>query len=180
MKRIIYFLFAASLVVSCSSDDDPLPVLQSINAGGPAFEFDGKQWEADQYVIDGKSYINEIDIESTDNDTLFHTESFNNPDFIYEIPVTGTGPYTIELHFAEIFHGVMNSNGAGARVFNVDIENAQGKLTNYDIFVRAGGSAKAVKESFPGIMVEDGSLTLQFTAVEGDAKVSGIEIRGNM
>ena len=93
--------------------------------------------------------------------------------------MAGTGPYLVELHFAEIFHGIMNGNGVGTRVFNVDIEDGQGTLTNYDILAKAGGPAIAIKERFAGIMAADSSLTLIFTAVTGNAKVSGIEISGN-
>ena len=164
----------------CGSDDVAPQFRISINSGGPAFIFQGKDWVEDQYSSSDRTYLNEISIESTENDTLFHSESFNSSDFTYEIPLTGTGPYLVELHFAEIFHGIMDGNGAGARVFNVDIEDGQGVLSNYDIFANAGGPAIAIKENFPGIMIEDGSLTLIFTAVTGDAKVSGIEVSGNL
>jgi len=53
-------------------------------------------------------------------------------------------------------------------------------LSNYDIYAKAGGAAIAIKESFSGIMVADSSLTLIFTAVTGDAKISGIEVSGNL
>lgn len=179
MKRIVYLFFAASILFACSSDDDGPQFRLAINSGGPSLMFQGIEWVEDQYVTGNKTFINEVDIESTDNDTLFHTESFNGS-FTYEIPLAGTGPYTVELHFAEIFHGIMNSNGEGARVFNVDIEEGQGTLTSYDIFAKAGGPAIAIKEQFPGIMIEDGSLTVVFSAIQGDAKISGIEISGNM
>ena len=147
MKRIAYTLFLG-LIFACSSDDGPLPVILSINAGGPAFEFQGKQWEADQYIVDGKTYLNEINIESTQNDTLFHSESYNSPDFTYEIPLTGNGPFTVDLHFAEIFHGIMNSEGEGARIFNVDIENGQSQqaLVRNNIVMNCnnGGSSAGI------------------------------------
>ena len=70
------------MVFACSGDDDAvLPAILSINAGGPAFEFAGNNWVEDEYVIDARTYTNEIDIESTENDKLFHTESFDSPDF---------------------------------------------------------------------------------------------------
>lgn len=180
MKHIVYLFLALGSLFACSSDDVGPQFRISINSGGSAYIFQGKEWVADQYSSSNKSYVNEIAIESTDNDTLFHSETFNSPDFTYEIPVAGTGPYMVELHFAEIFHGIMNSEGVGARVFNVDIEDGQGSLSNYDIYAKAGGAAIAIKESFSGIMVADSSLTLIFTAVTGDAKISGIEVSGNL
>ena len=178
--KLITYLSLVIFAFACSSDDDNAPQFNlSINAGGPAYTFQGKEWLADEYVNAG-SYTNQIEIENTDNDTLFHTESFDSPDFTYEIPIQGTGPFAIDLHFAEIFHGIKNTNGAGARVFNVDIEDGQESLTDFDIIAKAGGPAIAITESFTGIMVEDGSITIKFTSVQGDAKVSGIEISGNL
>ncbi len=179
MKQVVYLFLALSTLFACSSDDAGPQFRLSINSGGPAYTFQGNEWVVDQYSTSGQSYVNEISIGSTENDALFQSESFDSPDFTYEIPLAGTGPYLVELHFAEIFHGVMNSDGEGARVFNVDIEDGQGSLSNFDIIAKAGGPAIAIKESFSGIMVPDSSLTLIFTTVIGDAKVSGIEISGS-
>jgi hypothetical protein len=63
----------------------------------------------------------------------------------------------------------------GSRRFNVDIEG-QRKLSEYDIFARAGGGLRAVQESFL-VPVADNSLTIAFTNGSADqAKVSAIEI----
>ncbi len=149
-----------------------------INSGGPAFSFDGLDWAEDEFFTGGTAYSNSIDIENTTNDELYQTERFAGTTLIYEIPVTA-GNYDVNLHFAEIFHGVPGAGadgGEGSRVFNIDIENGQEQLSDYDIIVAAGGAATAVVESFTGIMVDDGFLTITLTAVVDNAKISGIEV----
>ena len=150
-----------------------------INSGGPTYSFDGTTWSADQYFNGGTVTTNAITIGNTANDQLYQTERFSSSGtLVYEIPVS-SGDHNVNLHFAEIFFGVPgagSSGGAGSRVFNVDIENGQGALTNYDIVVAAGGSATAIVETFTDIMVTDGSLTITLTAVTNFPKISGIEV----
>jgi hypothetical protein len=57
----------------------------------------------------------------------------------------------------------------------VNIENGQGTLTNYDIFVAAGGINIAKAESFI-VDITDGALTINFTATLDNAKISAIEL----
>ena len=64
----------------------------------------------------------------------------------------------------------------GSRIFNIDIENGQEQLNNYDIIVAAGGSATAIIESFTGLSVNDGNLTITLTSVVEFPKISGIEV----
>jgi len=138
MKNLVYFLMMAGVTIGCSSDDEPPPpppkdFLVHINSGGPAFSFGGTDWEADRDNTASDTFENIVAIEGTENDALYQTEVFDLNGFTYEIAVPGTGPWQVDLHFAEIFHGVENGNGAGARIFNVDIEGGQGQLSNYDI-----------------------------------------------
>lgn len=182
MKNLLYFLLAAGVAVGCSSDDTPTPPptnhFVNINSGGPALTFDGINWEADRNNTATETFENIVAIEGTENDALYQTEVFDLAGFTYEIPVPSTGPWQVDLHFAEIFHGVENGNGAGSRVFDVDIEGGQAQLTNYDIIAAAGGPATAVIETFTGIDVQDGNLTISFIQQVDAAKVSGVEISG--
>jgi len=183
MKNLVYFLAFAVVLLGCSSDDEPPPpptqtITTSINSGGPAFTFGDTNWEADRDNTATETFENIVAIEGTENDALYQTEVFDLNGFTYEISVTREGPWQVDLHFAEIFHGVENGNGAGARIFNVDIEGGQGQLSNYDIIVAAGGPATAVVETFTGINVQDGNLTISFIQVVDAAKVSGVEISG--
>ena len=183
MKNLLYFLLAAGVAVGCSSDDTPTPPpgvnhFVNINSGGPSFTFDFIVWEADRDNTATETFENIVAIEGTENDALYQTEVFDLAGFTYEIPVPGTGPWQVDLHFAEIFHGVENGNGAGSRVFDVDIEGGQAQLSNYDIIAAAGGPATAVVETFTGIDVQDGNLTISFIQQVDAAKVSGVEITG--
>ncbi|MEG3660183.1 malectin domain-containing carbohydrate-binding protein, partial [Arenibacter palladensis] len=150
-----------------------------INSGGPEYTFGAIEWFADQYFSGGSTTNNAIEIANTANDQLYQTERYTTSGtLVYEIPVT-TGTYDLNLHFAEIYYGVIGpgaSGGAGSRVFNVDIENGQKQLSNYDIVVAAGGSATAVVEEFTGIVVDDGNLSITLTSVVEFPKVSGIEV----
>ncbi|TXE07509.1 carbohydrate-binding protein [Gelidibacter salicanalis] len=150
-----------------------------INSGGPDYIYNNLQWQKDQYFNGGSVLKKSIDIANTANDKLYQTERYHSTgNLVYNIPVQ-SGTYDLNLHFAEIYFGVAgegSSGGVGSRVFNVNIENGQEQLLNYDIIVAAGGSATAVIEHFTGILVDDGNLTITFTAIQDFPKVSGIEI----
>ncbi|HEX8531453.1 MAG TPA: T9SS type A sorting domain-containing protein, partial [Cytophagales bacterium] len=61
------------------------------------------------------------------------------------------------------------------RKFNVDAEGVH-RLTNYDIFAKAGGAMRAVKETFR-VTVSDGVLNLYFAKGAADMPlVSAIEV----
>ncbi|MFS4492241.1 malectin domain-containing carbohydrate-binding protein [Maribacter sp. 2308TA10-17] len=150
-----------------------------INSGGPTYTFNGTEWSADQYFNAGTPEENFIAIANTENDELYQTERFNNlGPLVYEIPVSN-GDHNVNLHFAEIYYGVSGpgaSGDIGSRIFNVDIENGEGTLTNYDIIAEAGASATAIIENFTNITVTDGSLTITLTSVVEFPKISGIEV----
>ena len=80
------------------------------------------------------------------------------------------GTYQVRLHFAEL-----NKNGAGLRVFDVNIEGGANELTSFDIWVQAAGINKAIVREFT-TTVTDGTLTIQFIRQVENAKISGIEI----
>jgi Malectin domain/Putative Ig domain/Secretion system C-terminal sorting domain/Ig-like domain CHU_C associated len=141
-----------------------------INAGGNSYA----SWQADSYFSGGAVYSNTTPIANTRDDALFQTEHWGSS-FIYNIPVPKQGYYRINLLFAEIYHGVANNNGLGARVFNVEAEGIT-VLSNYDIFLAAGGPAKAVVEEIDSVLVMDGFLALNFTGIVDNAKISAIEL----
>ncbi|MEO1012606.1 MAG: PKD domain-containing protein [Bacteroidota bacterium] len=148
-----------------------------INSGGPQLTFNGDDWIEDQFFTGGSLFSTTEAIENTDNDELYQTERFaGSTGMLYEIPVPNDTEFEIRLHFAELFHGVgSNGGGIGSRVFNVDIENGQGQLQNYDIIAEAGNPLTAAVESFV-VNVNDGDLSISFTNVTDFAKISGIEI----
>ena len=140
----------------------------SINSGGQALVFEGKNWLADQFFVGGSTYGNGVAISGTNNDALHQVERTEN--FSYAIPVPN-GTYGVRLHFAEIFW-----QQPGKRIINVNVENSQGALSNYDIYVQAGGAYAAVVEQFNNIVVSDGMMNISFAGVVDNAKVSGIEV----
>ncbi len=87
--------------------------------------------------------------------------------FAYDVPVAN-GEYSLVLHFAEL-----NKNGAGLRVFDVEVENVV-RLANYDIFARTG-YRDHIAETLP-VTVTDGKLTIEFIRRVENAKVTAIEI----
>lgn len=178
MKKLVCMIAVIGLT-GCSSDDEGQTVSIFLNSGGPSFSFDNIDWEEDRDNDASHQFENEIEIDDTANDLLYQTEVYDQNTFSYKIPVPGVGPWTVKLHFAEIFHGVDNTNGIGARIFDVDIEDGQAQLENYDIIEKAGGPATAIVETFSGIEVQDDSLTITFTTIQNAAKVSGIKISGS-
>ncbi len=148
----------------------PPPAVPSIriNTGGPAQTLNGQIWEADK-SFSGTSYTysSSTVVSNTSISPIYQSERYGNS-FSYSIPVT-SGQYQVTLHFAEIFW-----TSTGSRLFNVNVENGQGVLSNFDIFALAGKNS-AVTKSFP-VNVTDGQLNIAFTTVKDNAKISGIEI----
>ncbi|GJM27686.1 MAG: hypothetical protein DHS20C17_03210 [Cyclobacteriaceae bacterium] len=189
MKNLGYFLVVIVTAFACSSDDggtpppQPVDFLAAINSGGPDISLSGTDWVADKDNNASNTFSSadpDLEIAGTDDDELYRTE-INDPNaFTYEIAVPAEGPWKVDLHFAEIFFGVgANTAGEGARVFDVDIENGAATLVDYDIIMKAGAPATAIVESFSGIMVTDGNLTITFTATTDRPKVSAVEVSGS-
>ncbi len=152
-----------------------------INAGSESSYTDGEGnvWEADAYVTGGKLYSNPqaAPIAGTEDDELYVTEhSGASPFFQYAIPVPEPATYTVNLYFAEIYFGAEGGgpDGAGKRVFSVDVENGQAGFSNYDLNAEVG-PATAVMRTFEA-EVTDGTLNLDFTASVNQPKVSAIEV----
>ncbi|QRQ99883.1 malectin domain-containing carbohydrate-binding protein [Dyadobacter sandarakinus] len=151
----------------------PAPTAIRINAGGAAYLASGnRQFIADTYFggTDRTGSIATTDIQNTTDDALYLSER-SSAGFTYSIPVNN-GNWTVVLHFAETYY---TTNGTGKRRFNVDMEGSR-KLTNYDIFAKAGGGLRAVQETFD-VAVADGTLNINFLAGAANLpKVSAIEV----
>jgi len=166
----------------CIQEVQAAPVPIRINCAGPAFTAtNGVAFSADQYFIGGVTGQNQsiADIAGTANDTLYRTERIPSAalgTFQYEFPVAN-GNYIVVLHEAEIWYGATggpaNSNVAGKRLFNLNIEGAR-VLSNYDIIAEVG-TMTAVTKRF-NTTVSDGSLSLAFSASVDKPKCSAIEI----
>ena len=104
------------------------------------------------------------DITGTDEDALFQSQRYG--EFTFELPVTA-GEYNVTLFMAEDF--------AEARAVRIMSATAEGKVVfdNLDLF-DIHGRLTAITYSINDVSVSDGSLTLDFTAIENYATIAGI------
>jgi fibronectin type 3 domain-containing protein len=163
----------------------PLPPTVRINAGGPAQSVSGTTWSAcsaltacSGWVTGGNEY-NETDtitgIPAGANNAIFQSEwtgggstAVGAKIFGFAVPVNN-GYYRVRLHFAEL-----NKTAAGTRLFDVRLENTT-VLSNFDVWVQAGGIDKAVVREFP-VRITDGVVNIDFLKRVENAKISAIEI----
>ncbi len=146
-----------------------------LNAGGAAYATTGgRLFAADAYFTGGRrSTAVSGAVDSTADDALYQVGRYG-ASFGYNLPL-GNGTYDVVLHFNETYWGNVVPGWAGSRKFNVDIEG-QRKLTEYDIYAKAGGDMRALRESFR-VSVDDGTLNLLFSKGSADlAYVSAIEV----
>ncbi|WKX76451.1 PKD domain-containing protein [Zobellia laminariae] len=144
-----------------------------VNSGGLQTTWGGQIFSEDNFSSGGTVFTNERPIDGTLDDTLYQTERFGN--FSYEIPVVSNGEYDIRLHFAELYFGVENTpGGIGSRIFNVTIEGTP-VLTNFDILAEVP-AATALQKEINNVSVTDGFVSISFTSIANNPKISGIEV----
>ena len=131
-------------------------------------------FQPDMEVVGGVTYSTTSPIDTSGvsepaPQSVYQTERYGN--FTYTLTnLMPGGSYTVRLHFAEIYW-----NGPGRRLFNVAINGTQ-VLTNFDIFAAAGGKDRAIVKPFNAVADARGTITIAFTSVLNNAKVSGIEV----
>ncbi len=149
------------------------PLTIQINSGGPAVT----PFVADEDFAGGGTtdHANTIDLSKVTNPAPMAVyQSGRDGNFTYTIPGFNPGSNnTVRLHFAETFF-----NAAGSRTFNVSINNTQ-VLTNFDIWVAAGGENIANIQQFTEAANSSGDYVITFTSVINNSLVSGIEILPN-
>jgi hypothetical protein len=142
----------------------------AINAGGAATG----SFVADTNYSGGSTYsttatVTTSGITNPAPAAVYQTERYGN--FTYTLPgLTPGGQYTLRLHEAETYW-----TSSGQRTFNVAV-NGQQVLTNFDIYAAAGGANKAIVEQFTATANSSGQITVQFTSVKDNAKLSGLEV----
>ena len=156
-------------------DPDPKPVepdggALAINIGsGRAFTAaDGTVFGADRTGV-GERYSTTAAIAGTRDDALYQTETYSGDALSYDF-ATGNGTFRTTLHFAEIYRGAFED---GARAFDVSLEGRQ-VADDLDIHGEVGALTALTREHV--VTVRDGVLDLDLVAVEGNAKLSAIEI----
>jgi len=146
----------------------PLEPIAAINAGGAA----AGTFQADANFTGGATYSTTATITGAPSgipSAIYQSE--RNTNFTYTF--TGLAPasyHRVELHFAEIYWTL-----PGKRIFDVSLNGKQ-ILNDFDIFAAAGGINKAIVKPFVVKPDAAGTITLQFTTILDQAKVSGISI----
>lgn len=138
----------------------------------------GNEWLPDQYAEEdlkwGAVYGMTIDrgdlgITGTDAPKIYETERYSMDAYEFTVP---DSKYTVRLHFAETFEGIVDS---GERVFSVTI-NDKTVLKDFDVFDAAGGFEKPIVKEFKGVTVTDGKLTVGFIPDIENPEINGIEV----
>ena len=154
-------------------------VVLAINAGGPALTQDGIDFAADAFFAAGARTYTDNEAangeQSVFDGTVYKTERFGAA-VEYSLPVA-PGSYTVELHFAEIWH-----DAVGDRVFEVLVEGAV-VAGDYDIVEATGGDTdETAVLSLPDVRPDDSgdlaTLDIALLADIGNAKLSAIVVRG--
>jgi enterochelin esterase-like enzyme len=137
----------------------------------------GNVWSADQELGAGKTWGADdgmtvdrlgVGVTGTDMPPIYETERYSMGSYKFTVP---NGRYTVRLHFAETFEGIM---GPGERVFSVRVPG-QAVLKDLDLFKTVGFLKPLVKE-YKGVPVENGQLVIGFTPNIENPQICGIEI----
>jgi hypothetical protein len=166
-------------------------LVAAINAGGGEYTAtDGTTYQADTYFDGGQTTVagqagipSDLDIANTEDDALYQTERYGDP-FGYDVPVPESGTYEVTLQFAEIYQGVSSNDAPDStgptdgtnendRLFGASIEGQQ-VLSEYDLFAEVG-PATATEKTYT-VEVTDGTLNVDFSATNDNAKVSAITV----
>ena len=129
-----------------------------IKAGlfAPFTDSRGNVWQAEQGFEGGQTVDRDasLSIANTKDPEMFRSEHYSMDSFSCTVP---NGNYTANLYFAETFEGI----SGGQRVFSYDVQGGQ-LVKDIDLFVKAGGFARAYIDSVP-VVVTNGKFTIKFT-----------------
>ena len=140
-----------------------------VNTGGSGLmDPTGVAWAGDNGFTGGSAYGTTASIAGTATPALYQTERWASNTLQYQFAAVN-GTRTVNLKFAEIYF-----DAPGQRVFNIVI-NGQMVESNFDVFVAAGGSFKAVDKSYT-VNIAGGAVTIQLIPVVSNPKISGLEI----
>jgi hypothetical protein len=140
-----------------------------INAGGGVVkDATGVEWLADT-GFSGGDVIERPDqqIGNTTQPEIYRSEHYSMDSFTQKLP---NGKYQVKLHFCETYDGI---TGPGQRVFTFELGGKTFK--DFDVWVKAGGFAKACVETVP-VEITDGQLAIKFTPQTENPQINAIEI----
>ncbi len=146
------------------------PDVIAIDSGGSAAGNFGTDADySDGSTFSTTSMVGTSGVTNPAPELVYQSERYGN--FTYTVPGLHAGSdYAVRLHFAEIYWTT-----AGQRIFNVNI-NGTTVLSNFDI-VAAGGAGMAIVKQFTAAADSSGQISIQFTTVKDNAKISGIEVQ---
>ncbi len=184
-RRWMSWVGALCLALSCALGPASQPALAvgvaSINSGGPAVG----SFVADTGYSGGSAYSSTSPVTTTGATNPAPTAVYQSERFGKTFSYTFSGlatatPYTLRLHFAEIYWGAVGggAGGVGSRVFNVAV-NGTPALSNFDIYATAGGANIALERDFNVTSSTTGTVTMAYTTITDNAKSSGIELLAN-
>jgi hypothetical protein len=155
-------------------DPGKLHTIRLCAAGRPTLDDRGNVWLPDNVAQGGRLSAFTRPVAATNAPALFKGERFGH--FTYTIPVAPSR-YTVSLGFAENYHTVWNTvPGPGQRLFNVYI-NGVLVLRDFDVFVKAGGSLKAITRTFRDIEpTPQDKIVITFEPVTDPAIVNTVEV----
>ncbi len=191
-KRLIFVCFVVGLVffaMSGCTDQSGIKVAQEtksrefvlrVNCGAyePYTDNAGNVWLPDQYLEEGKEWgvidgmtidRGDLGITDTDSPKVYETERYSMSAYKFTLP---NGKYTVRLHFAETFEGII---GEGQRVFSVSI-NGETVLKDLDLYKEVGGWQKPIVKEFKNVAVTNKELVIGFTFNIENPEINGIEI----
>ncbi len=141
-------------------------LVYAINSGGGKVNYNGVEYLADRFSTGGTANSTTDNISNVAEPALFQSELYGT--FGYEIPVTNS-TYTVELHFAEIYHTTV-----GQRSFNVSVEGKQ-EMSQVDLYSLIGADA-AYTYTVNNVQVTDGKLNINLQTLVDNGTLAGFAI----
>ena len=140
-----------------------------INCGGAAVS----PFAADNFVTGGGTYTSNNAVVTSGvahaaPSAVYQSERYGNHSYTFS-NLAPNAPYTVRLHFAEIYW-----TSARSRVFNV-LVNGTLAIPSLDIFAAVGAN-KALVRDVTTTTNGAGQITIQYVTITDNAKSSGIEI----
>lgn len=147
-------------------------LLYRVNCGGGQYvDAAGRTWLTDQGYAGGNA-VNHPPLSSSNPHAQTFETSRVQPEggtLSYGFSVPQPGRYAVRMHFRDT-----QSTAPGQRVFDVFVEGER-KLSNLDIFQRAGGAGNSyATEVYADVY--DGFASISFRRILGDPSISGIEL----
>jgi hypothetical protein len=135
----------------------------------------GHSWMPDRFAAGGQMVRRTPEVIGTSDPELYAGERFGNLIYAIDVP---PGSYTLTLFMAErwLGPGMPGGGGAGSRLFDI-LCNGVALVRNFDVFKRAGGSNRALVQTFRGIQPDhQGRIVLSLLPVKNFALINALEI----